>query len=158
MELTIRFTLNGRPVTLRTDGERTLLSVLRSDLELTGAKVGCGAGLCGACTVNVGARAVRACTTPITAVAGQRVLTVEGLAREGALHPLQHAFIEHGAVQCGYCTPGMLMSAHALLGAGGTPSRAAIVAHMERNLCRCGTHQRIVQAIEAAAQAMEKRS
>jgi len=158
MEVTIRFTLNRRPVTLRTDGDRTLLSVLRSDFDLTGAKYGCGVGLCGACTVIVGERAVRTCTKPITAVAGQEVLTVEGLAHDAALHPLQQAFIDHGAVQCGYCTPGMLMSAQALLGAGGMPSRAAIAAHMERNLCRCGAHQRIVQAIEAAERAMGKRS
>jgi aerobic-type carbon monoxide dehydrogenase small subunit (CoxS/CutS family) len=158
MELTIRFTLNHRPVTLRTDGERTLLSVLRSDFDLTGAKYGCGVGLCGACTVNVSGRAVRACTLPLTAVAGHEVLTVEGLARDDALHPLQQAFVDHGAVQCGYCTPGMLMSAQALLTAGGVPSRPAIVARMEHNLCRCGAHQRIVQAIEAAARALEKRS
>jgi len=99
MEVTIRFTLNRRPVTLRTDGDRTLLSVLRSDFDLTGAKYGCGVGLCGACTVIVGERAVRTCTKPITAVAGQEVLTVEGLAHDAALHPLQQAFIDHGAVQ-----------------------------------------------------------
>jgi aerobic-type carbon monoxide dehydrogenase small subunit (CoxS/CutS family) len=158
MELTIRFTLNRRPVTVRADGERTLLSVLRSDFELTGAKYGCGVGLCGACTVSVGGHPVRTCTLPMTAVAGQDVLTVEGLANGDALHPLQQAFIDHGAVQCGYCTPGMLMAAQALLSTSGTPSRAAIVARMDHNLCRCGAHQRIVQAIEAAARAMEKRS
>ncbi|MGZ5216042.1 MAG: (2Fe-2S)-binding protein [Caldimonas sp.] len=158
MESSIRFALNGRAVAMRTDDDRTLLSVLRADLELTGTKYGCGEGLCGACTVLVDGRAVRACTTPLRSVAGKDVFTVEGLAREGRLHPLQQAFIEHGAVQCGYCTPGMLLSAQALLRENPTPSRAAIVAHMERNLCRCGAHQRIVEAIEAASRAVGKAS
>lgn len=154
----IRFGLNGRSVALDTDRDRTLLSVLRSDLELTGAKYGCGEGLCGACTVLVAGKATRACTTPLHAVAGKEVVTVEGLAAGERLHPLQQAFIDQGAIQCGYCTPGMLLSAHALLRENPRASRTAIVAHMERNLCRCGAQQRIVAAIEAASAALGKTS
>ncbi|HJW11119.1 MAG TPA: (2Fe-2S)-binding protein [Albitalea sp.] len=154
METSIRFGLNGRPVTLRTDDSRTLLWALRTDLGLTGAKYGCGEGLCGACTVLVAGRAVRSCTTTLKAVAGKEVVTIEGLARDGKLHPLQQAFVDHGALQCGYCTPGMLLSAHALLRENPKPSRDVIVARLERHLCRCGAHQRIVEAIEAASRAM----
>ena len=159
MASAIRFGLNGRTLDLQADGDRSLLSVLRTDLGLTGVKYGCGEGLCGACTVSVGGRAVRSCTLPLKAVAGKEVVTIEGLAApDGTLHPLQQAFIEHGALQCGYCTPGMLMSAEALLRSTPSPSREAIVSHMERNLCRCGAHQRIVQAIESAARGMERKS
>lgn len=159
MASAIRFGLNGRTLDLQADGDRSLLSVLRTDLGLTGVKYGCGEGLCGACTVSVGGRAVRSCTLPLKAVAGKEVVTIEGLeAPDGTLHPLQQAFIEHGALQCGYCTPGMLMSAEALLRSTPSPSREAIVSHMERNLCRCGAHQRIVQAIESAARGMERKS
>ncbi|MGE5115998.1 MAG: (2Fe-2S)-binding protein [Betaproteobacteria bacterium] len=158
MASAIRFGLNGRTLDLQADGDRSLLSVLRTDLGLTGVKYGCGEGLCGACTVSVGGRAVRSCTLPLKAVAGKEVVTIEGLAApDGTLHPLQQAFIEHGALQCGYCTPGMLMSAEALLRSTPSPSREAIVSHMERNLCRCGAHQRIVQAIESAARGMERK-
>jgi nicotinate dehydrogenase subunit A len=154
MEHSIRFVLNGRPVTVTADGHRSLLWALRSDLGLTGTKYGCGANQCGACTVVVGDRAVRSCTTPLEAVAGKQVVTVEGLARDGKLHPLQQAFIDHGALQCGYCTPGMLLSAYVLLRGNPQPSRAAIVAAMDHHLCRCGTQQRIVAAIESAARQM----
>lgn len=154
----IRFGLNGRHVGLDVDHDRTLLSILRTDLELTGAKYGCGQGLCGACTVLVDGKATRACSTPLHAVAGKEVVTIEGLASGERLHPLQQAFIDHGAFQCGYCTPGMLLSAHALLRETPKPSRAAIVAHLERNLCRCGAHQRIVAAIEAASRALGQAS
>lgn len=154
MKTLIRFGLNGRPTTLDTDDERMLLWVLRTDLELTGTKYGCGTGLCGACTVMVGGKAVRSCLTPLRQVKNQEVLTIEGLAREGRLHPLQQAFIDHGGVQCGYCTSGMLMNAHALLLKDQKPSRAAIVAGMEHHLCRCGAHQRIVGAIESASRQM----
>jgi nicotinate dehydrogenase subunit A len=150
MERSIRFTLNGRPTTLTTDDERRLLWVLRTDLGLTGTKYGCGEGLCGACTVVVGDKAVYACKTALGAVAGSEVVTIEGLARDGQLHPLQQAFIDHGAIQCGYCTPGMLLSAYVLLRQNPKPSREAIIAHMDGNLCRCGAYQRIVEAIEAA--------
>jgi aerobic-type carbon monoxide dehydrogenase small subunit (CoxS/CutS family) len=154
MKTSIRFRLNGRPTTLDTDDDRMLLWVLRTDLELTGTKYGCGTGLCGACTVIVGGKAVRSCQTPLKEVKNQEVVTIEGLAREGRLHPLQQAFIDHGGVQCGYCTPGMLMNAYALLLQDRKPSREAIVAGMEHHLCRCGAHQRIVGAIESASRQM----
>ncbi len=157
MKTSIRFRLNDRPTVLDTDDERMLLWVLRTDLELTGTKYGCGTGHCGACTVIVGGKAVRSCQTPLREVNNREVLTIEGLAREGRLHPLQQAFIDHGSVQCGYCTPGMLMNAYALLLQGRKPSRAAIVAGMEQHLCRCGAHQRIVSAIESAARQLGDR-
>jgi aerobic-type carbon monoxide dehydrogenase small subunit (CoxS/CutS family) len=151
MKHPIRFELNGRRVALNANGDRTLLWVLRTDLALTGTKYGCGEGFCGACTVIVEGKAVRSCLTHLKDVAGKSVLTIEGLARHGELHPLQQAFIDHGAFQCGYCTSGMLLSAVAFLQETPNPSRDAIVSHMERNLCRCGAHQRIVAAIESAA-------
>jgi aerobic-type carbon monoxide dehydrogenase small subunit (CoxS/CutS family) len=150
MNKTLRFRLNGRPATLEVDGDHSLLWALRTQMELTGTKYGCGEGLCGACTVVINGKAVRSCITPVKDVSGKDVLTVEGLARGDVLHPLQQAFIAQGAVQCGYCTPGMLMSASALLRRNPRPSRDEIAAHMEHNLCRCGAHQRIVDAIEAA--------
>jgi aerobic-type carbon monoxide dehydrogenase small subunit (CoxS/CutS family) len=148
---TIRFQLNGHPAAVNTEGGRMLLWVLRTDLELTGTKYGCGTGVCGACTVIVDGKAVRSCQTPLKEVQGREVLTIEGLARDGRLHPLQQAFIDHGGLQCGYCTPGMLMNAYALLLQNRKPSRAAIVAGMEQQLCRCGAHQRIIAAIESTA-------
>lgn len=148
MKSIVQFTLNGRPVSLDSDDERTLLWVLRSDLALTGTKYGCGEGICGACTVVVNGEARRSCLTPLKQIAGTEVLTVEGLAREGQLHPLQQAFIDPGAFQCGYCTSGMLLDAYALLNEDPRPSRDKIIDHMDRNLCRCGAHQRIVAAIE----------
>jgi len=151
MAKTIRFSLNGKPTTLETDGERTLLWVLRGDLGLTGTKFGCGEGICGACTVVVNGEAVRSCTVPVSSVAGAEVVTIEGLAHDGALHPLQQAFIDHAGFQCGYCTPGMIMNAVALLKSDPKASREAIVKGMEDNLCRCGAHQRIVAAIEDVA-------
>jgi aerobic-type carbon monoxide dehydrogenase small subunit (CoxS/CutS family) len=154
MQASIRFRLNGESVTLQTDDGRMLLAALRNELALTGTKYGCGEGLCGACTVQVGGRAVHACTTSLRQVAGKDVRTIEGLSRGGKLHPLQQAFIDHGALQCGYCTPGMLLQAEALLRKNPQSSRAAIVASMEHNLCRCGAQQRIVQAIESAARQM----
>ncbi len=152
MDRFIDFTLNGRPARLPADqGGRTLLWVLRTDLGLTGTKYGCGEGQCGACTVQVGGKPVRSCITPLEAVAGKAVLTVEGLARDGTLSPLQQAFVDHGALQCGYCTPGMLISAHALLRDNPKPTREAIVARLDHHLCRCGAQRRIVEAILAAS-------
>lgn len=151
MTKTIRFRLNGKPTTIETDPERTLLWVLRGDLGLTGTKFGCGEGICGSCTVVVDGQAVRSCSVPASSVEGKEVITIEGLARDGALHPLQQAFVEHGGFQCGYCTPGMIMNAYAFLRAHPKPSREAIVKGMEDNLCRCGAHQRIVEAIEDVA-------
>lgn len=158
MKRAIQFILNGKPITLDADDERALLWVLRTELELTGSKYGCGEGICGACTVMVDAKAVRSCTTKLKAVAGKEVVTIEGLARNGKLHPLQQAFIDHGALQCGYCTSGMLMDAYVFLREHPKPARDAIVAHMERNLCRCGAHQRVIDAIEAASGQMEGQS
>lgn len=154
MKRTIRFQLNGKPVSIETESDRTLLWVLRNDYELTGTKYGCGEGVCGSCTVAVDGKAVRSCATSIGAVEGKDVLTIEGLATDGRLHPLQQAFADHGALQCGYCTPGMIMNAYALLQTKKQPSREMIVAEMEDNLCRCGAHPRIVAAIEDAAKKM----
>ena len=150
---TIHFTLNGNPVTLETDVGRTLLWVLRTDLELTGTKYGCGVGICGSCTVVVNEQAVRACQIDLAFVQGKDVLTIEGLARNGELHRLQQAFHEHGGFQCGYCTPGMIMNAYSLLLETPRPTREQIVEAMEHNFCRCGAHQRIVEAIEEASNA-----
>jgi aerobic-type carbon monoxide dehydrogenase small subunit (CoxS/CutS family) len=152
MRRSISFTLNGKPVQLTTDDDRLLLWVLRYDLGLTGTKFGCGAALCGSCTVIVDEEAVRSCVTPVKDVAGKRVLTIEGLSREGRLHPIQEAFLNHHAFQCGYCTPGMIVNAYAFLLKKAHPTREEIIRHMDDNLCRCGSHTRIVEAIlEAAA-------
>ena len=151
MTETIRFTLNGIPTMLDTDASRALLWVLRTDLEMTGTKYGCGEGLCGACTVIVDGRAVRSCMTDLSSVQGKQVTTIEGLAHDGKLHPLQQAFHEHGGYQCGYCTPGMIMNAYGLLQEHPKPTRTQIEVGMEGNLCRCGAHRRIVAAIESAS-------
>jgi aerobic-type carbon monoxide dehydrogenase small subunit (CoxS/CutS family) len=151
MKRPIEIRVNGVPRSLETDDERSLLWVLRTDLELTGVKYGCGEGHCNACTVLVDGRAVRACLTTLGQVARKDVLTVEGLARDGRLHPLQQAFIDHGAFQCGYCTPGLLLAAVALLRDVPRPTQAQIVARLNPHLCRCGAHQRIVAAIESVA-------
>jgi aerobic-type carbon monoxide dehydrogenase small subunit (CoxS/CutS family) len=152
---TIRFNLNGRPVRLNVDGERALLWVLRTDLGVTGPKYGCGEGICGACTVLVNDAAVRSCQLTIKEVDGTEITTIEGLARNGALHPLQKAFIEHVGFQCGYCTPGMILTAYSLLAENPTPTREEIITGMDDNLCRCGAHTRIVAAIEAASREMK---
>jgi len=158
MRKTIRFVLNGRDTAISTDDRRALLWVLRTELGLTGVKFGCGEGLCGACTVLVDRQAVRSCQLPVGEVEGTRVLTIEGLAENGVLHPLQAAFMEHDALQCGFCTPGMILSAYSLLIANPQPSREQILDHMDANLCRCGAHTRIVQAIQTAAQRMGGRT
>ena len=145
----VSFTLNGKPTQVTVDDERMLLWVLRYDLGLTGTKYGCGEGLCGSCTVVVDDEAVRSCATRVKDVAGKQVLTVEGLARNGQLHALQQAFLKVSAFQCGYCTSGMLMSAYALLKKRPRPTRAEIIRLMDDNLCRCGSHTRILEAIEA---------
>jgi aerobic-type carbon monoxide dehydrogenase small subunit (CoxS/CutS family) len=152
----ISFTLNNKPVTLEVEGDRELLWVLRTDLGLTGTKYGCGEGICGACTVLINNEAVPSCQIRIKEVAGAEVTTIEGLEKDGSLHPLQKAFIEHDALQCGFCTPGMIMKAHSLLTENPNPSRAEIVKGMDGNLCRCGAHPRILDAIESAAKEMER--
>ena len=151
MTETIRFTLNGKPTTLQTDASRKLLWALRTDLELTGTKYGCGIGTCGACTVLVDGQVQRSCQTDLTSVQGKQVLTIEGLASNGELSSLQQAFYEHGGYQCGYCTPGMIMNAYGLLRGSPRPSREQIIQGMEGNLCRCGAYKHILTAIEAAS-------
>jgi aerobic-type carbon monoxide dehydrogenase small subunit (CoxS/CutS family) len=152
----ISFTLNSKPVTLDVEGDRELLWVLRTDLGLTGTKYSCGEGVCGACTVLINNEAVPSCQIRIKEVAGAEVTTIEGLEKDGSLHPLQKAFIEHDALQCGFCTPGMIMKAHSLLTENPNPSRAEIVKGMDGNLCRCGAHLRILDAIESAAKEMKR--
>ena len=155
MEETIRFKLNGKPATVKVDGDRLLLWVLRTDLGLTGTKYGCGESFCGACTVIVNGEAVRSCQTPVKEVRDKDVVTIEGLSGDGGLHPVQKAFMEHDALQCGYCTPGMIMNAYALLRKNPKPSASEIVEWMDDNLCRCGAHTRIIQAIQSAAGEMQ---
>jgi aerobic-type carbon monoxide dehydrogenase small subunit (CoxS/CutS family) len=152
MEEAIQFTLNGKPTNLTVDGERKLLWVLRTDLGLTGTKYGCGKSYCGSCMVLVDDEAVRSCQTSVKDVQGKTVITIEGVATNGALHPLQKAFMDHDSLQCGYCTPGMIMSAYAILRKNPRPTTAQIIEGMEDNLCRCGAHNRIIQAIQAVAQ------
>jgi nicotinate dehydrogenase subunit A len=146
MERTITFTLNGKPATVTVDDERMLLWVLRSDLGLTGTKLGCGEGLCGACTVIVDQQAVRSCSTPVKDIAGRQVLTIEGLGQNG-LHAIQKAFLDHHAFQCGYCTPGMILAAYAMFLKTPAPSSAEIVSHLDHHLCRCGSHVRVLEAL-----------
>ncbi|HUU38867.1 MAG TPA: (2Fe-2S)-binding protein [Candidatus Desulfaltia sp.] len=154
MKKTIRFKLNGQAKTLEIDRDRMLLWVLRTDFELTGTKFGCGEGFCGACTVLVNNDAVRSCQLPVADINGKEIITIEGLASNGKLHSLQAAFVEHDALQCGFCTPGMILTAYSLLLKNPNPTRYGIIKGLEENLCRCGAHTRIVQAIETAAQNM----
>lgn len=156
MERTIAYTLNGKPARVTVDDERTLLWVLRGDLGLTGTKFGCGQALCGVCTVIVDGEAVRSCTMQMKEVAGKSVLTIEGLGEEGKLHPIQEAFVKHGAFQCGYCTPGMILTTYAFLRKTPRPTRQQIVDALDGNLCRCGAHVRILEAVEEAAAAMKE--
>jgi len=155
MNETISFKLNGKAVSLNTDGDRMLLWVLRTDLGVTGTKYGCGKGMCGACTVIVDNMAVRSCIMPVSSIKGKEVLTIEGLEKDGKLHPLQEAFAKNDALQCGFCTPGMIMNAYSLLLRNSKPTREEIIEGMEYNLCRCGAHIRIIRAIETAAQEMK---
>ena len=151
MQRPISFHLNGKPVSLTTDDSRTLLWVLRGDLDLTGTKYGCGEGFCGACTVAVNGEAVRSCQTTLAAIAGKNVTTIEGLERNGKLDALQLAFADHGGFQCGFCTSGMIMNAWAFLKKNPHATRAEIVQEMDGNICRCGAHQRILAAIQEVA-------
>ena len=155
MKDTIRFTLNGKQTTVNVDSSRMLLWVLRTNFGLTGTKYGCGEGFCGACTVLVNGEAIRSCSTAVKEIVGKEVVTIEGLGAGDGLHPLQKAFMESDALQCGYCTPGMLMNAYALLRKNPHPSSADIIRDMEGNLCRCGAHTRILQAIQTAAGEMK---
>ncbi len=155
MEETIRFELNGKKTEMILDPKTTLLWVLRNKFGLTGTKYGCGMGFCGACTVLLEQEAVRSCTLPVSDAADKKIVTIEGLARNGNLHPVQKAFMEHDALQCGYCTPGMIMNTVGFLLKNPEPSQPDIIKNMEGNLCRCGAHVRIIKAIQTAAKEMK---
>lgn len=146
--------INGKAHQVEVDPDDTLLSVLRDDLDLVGSRYGCGEGQCGACTVLVDGRAVRSCVARVSAVANAPIVTIEGLAPGSTLHPVQEAFLEVEAFQCGYCTSGMVMAAVALLRTNPSPSDADIARAMDRNVCRCGTYPRIVRAVRLAAERM----
>ncbi|OHB78619.1 MAG: ferredoxin [Planctomycetes bacterium RBG_16_55_9] len=155
MAETISFILNGEPVSVTTNGQRPLLWVLRTDFGLTGTKFGCGQSICGACTVLVDHKAVRSCVYPVRNAEAREVTTIEGLSKNGQLHPLQEAFARHDALQCGFCTPGMILNAYSLLYENPEPTRDEIIRGMNDNLCRCGAHTRIIDAIQAAAAQMK---
>jgi nicotinate dehydrogenase subunit A len=148
--------INGSKVDVNAEEERSLLGVLRDDLGLTGAKYGCGEGRCGACTVLVDGQPVRSCVTKLSAVAAKEITTIEGLEKDGKLHPLQEAFLEVGAMQCGYCTCGMIMSGVALLRSNPDPSPGDVIEFMNGNICRCGTYPRIITALSLAASALKE--
>jgi aerobic-type carbon monoxide dehydrogenase small subunit (CoxS/CutS family) len=152
MSTVSELTVNGSILAVNAHPDQPLLHVLREELGLTGAKIGCGEGACGACTVLLEDRAVHACVTPVGAVGLARIRTIEGLEQNGALHPLQQAFLDQEAFQCGYCTPGMIMAALALLETTPQPTEPQIVEAMQGTLCRCGTYGRIVAAIKQAAE------
>jgi aerobic-type carbon monoxide dehydrogenase small subunit (CoxS/CutS family) len=153
MPSVLELTVNGAPAPVATDAATPLLAVLRDELGLTGSKISCGEGACGACTVLVDGAAVRSCVTPVGSVVGKAILTIEGLARDDRLHPLQQAFLDQQAFQCGYCTPGMIMVGVALLARWPRPREDEIVAFMQGNICRCGVYGRIIRAIRQAAAA-----
>ena len=148
---TIAFTLNNKPIRLSVRSDRMLLWVLRTELGLTGTKFGCGEGFCGACTVLVNNEPVRSCQYPMKDVQAKSVLTIEGLAKNGKLHPLQQAFVDHDALQCGFCTPGIILTAYSLLLKNPKPSQKNVIQALDDNLCRCGAHTRMLQAVHAAA-------
>jgi aerobic-type carbon monoxide dehydrogenase small subunit (CoxS/CutS family) len=154
MKESIPFSLNGKKVNINVDGERFLLPVLRNEFGLTGTKYGCGEGYCGACTVLMNNKAVKSCQTTMEEVKGKEIVTIEGLAKRNDIHPLQKAFIEHDATQCGFCTPGMVLTAYSLLKENSNPSESEIIYAMDDNLCRCGSYRRIIQAIQTAAKKM----
>jgi isoquinoline 1-oxidoreductase alpha subunit len=147
----VAFTLNGKPASVDAEPGTPLLWVIRDHLKMTGTKYGCGAGLCGACTVHIDGRAVRSCQTPASAVAGKTVMTIEGLSPDSS-HPLQKAWVAEQVPQCGYCQSGQIMKAAELLAQNPKPTREQIVTHMDGNICRCGTYNRILAAIQRASQ------
>jgi aerobic-type carbon monoxide dehydrogenase small subunit (CoxS/CutS family) len=155
MEEKIRFKINGKNTVITTDPYQTLLWVLRNQLGMTGTKYGCGTGFCGACTVLIDGEPVRSCMLPVGEVAGKEVITIEGLAKGERLHAVQKAFIEHDALQCGFCTPGMIMTATGMLMKNPSITRQEIIDGLENNLCRCGAHTRIIDAVETAAKEMK---
>jgi len=151
MKEKIKFNLNGKAIEFETDTSQILLNVLRTELGLTGTKFGCGVGFCGACTILVDGEAQRSCGMAVKEIAGKKVVTIEGLADGDKLHPVQKAFLHHEAQQCGFCTPGQIMNAVALLKADPKPSRKRIIEGMNGNLCRCGAYNRIIAAVETAS-------
>jgi carbon-monoxide dehydrogenase small subunit len=155
MEETIKFRLNGKNTEAMIDPTQTLLWVLRNHFGLTGTKFGCGMGFCGACTVLMDNEPVRSCQLSVGEAAGKNVITIEGLTTNGKLHPVQKAFVEHDALQCGFCTPGMIMNATGMLLKNPAPSTQEIKDGMENNLCRCGAHLRIVEAVRTASEEMK---
>lgn len=155
MEEKVKFELNGKQVEVQLEENQTLLWVLRTNFNLTGTKYGCGEGYCGSCTVLVNDEPVRSCVTALEDVKGAKVVTIEGLADGEKLHPVQQAFVDHDALQCGYCTPGMILNATALLKKNPEPTRKEIIDGMDGNLCRCGAHTRIIMAIESASKMMK---
>ena len=152
--MSISIEVNGRVRAVDVDGETPLLYALRNDLKLKGARFGCGLGVCGACTVVIEGKAVQSCDISLAAVAGKRITTIEGIGSADRLHALQAAFLEEQAAQCGYCTSGIIMTAYALLAANAHPTEAEICAALDGNICRCGTHARILRAIKKAAAAL----
>src|ERR1700674_65493 len=156
MPKAIEIEVNGKRYPVRYDPETTLLYVLRDELGLTGSKYGGGEGQCGACTVLIGGAPRRSCQIPVSAAAAKPITTIEGLEKDGRLHPVQQAFLDAGAFQCAYCTPGMIMSSVGLLQSNANPSSAEIVQFLQGNVCRCGTHARIIDAIHQAAKVMEE--
>ena len=152
---TINFELNGKSTDLSVDPGFLLIWILRNDLGLCGTKFGCGLGYCGSCTVIMDGEPVRSCMIPVSDVEGKKVLTIEGLAKNGSLHPIQKSFMEMDALQCGYCTPGMIMNAYGLLLNNPEPSKKEVIEGMEENLCRCGAHNRIIEAIQKAGKEMK---
>jgi aerobic-type carbon monoxide dehydrogenase small subunit (CoxS/CutS family) len=152
----VQFELNGSSVSVAVNEGEPLLWVIREQLGLTGTKFGCGEGFCGACTVIMNGEAVRSCSMPATDAAGSKVLTIEGLSNNEELHPIQEEFMKLDALQCGYCTPGMIMNAYGLLLTNPEPTREEVIIAMDDNLCRCGTHGRIIQAIQNAGKRMKK--
>ena len=154
MKNTIQFELNGKSREINLERDRTLLWVLRDEMGMTGVKFGCGMGYCGSCTVLLDNQAVRSCSIPAHLVNGKKVTTIEGLSVNGKLHPVQKAFMEHDALQCGFCTPGMIMTATAFLNQKPDATRDEIKGAMEANLCRCGAHKRILDAMEMAGNEM----
>jgi aerobic-type carbon monoxide dehydrogenase small subunit (CoxS/CutS family) len=152
----IQFNLNGKPVDLNVDPTLTLMWVLRTNFGLTGTKFGCGLGFCGSCTILMEDEPVRSCMLTVGDVGGSKIVTIEGLSQNGELHPIQKAFVKNDALQCGYCTPGMIMNALGLLLKNPEPNRQEIIDAMEDNLCRCGTYNRIIEAIQTASKEMKK--
>jgi len=157
MKQSISFKLNHQQVSVNVNGEESLLTVIREYLDNTGTKYGCGLGDCGACTVLINNEPVRSCMILVEDIAGKEILTIEGLSSNGSLHPIQKSFMAHDALQCGFCTPGMIMNAYGLLIRNPNPTREYIIKGMEENLCRCGSYNRIIDAIETASKEMNKK-